>query len=251
MTRRSLNRACVLCLAVALGLAVSAMPVAAQDAAGSAPEASGSGPAPEASGSGPANPVAKIESIAQSKTMLRVHLAIDRNLPGRVVRAANLALTLAPGQAEVSLAPVGNTSLRAKISFLQDGQIVNEVMSDESGRFQVVGLQPGVYTVVAVGRGASGIVAVEVLPYEANLSKELTVLTIPLDELALAELDALAPVPEGALPMMYQTAAGGGVGGGGGAGMGLAGLAAGLGGLAAGLAGGGAGGGGPASPAIP
>jgi len=184
-------------------------------------------------------------------TTQRVHLAIDGNLPGRVVRAANLAITRPPGQAQVSVASATNTSLRAKISFLQDGQIVNEVMSDESGRFQVVGLQPGVYSVVAVGRSASGIVSVEVLPYEANLSKELTVLTIPLDELSMEELDALSLVPEGALPVMYETAAGGGVGGGGGGGMGMAGLAAGLGGLAAGLAGGGSGGGGPASPAIP
>jgi hypothetical protein len=167
--------------------------------------------------------------------------AVTKNLPGD----ARVSLTSAKSASPA--APRRNLPLKAKIAFLQGSQVVNEVESDEFGRFQVVGLRPGVYSVVAVGRDSVGTASVELLPYQPKLSKELTVLTIALAE-PLGEDAERRPPEEYAVPdaggMVGGTVGGGGGGGSMAALAGLAGLA-GLGGL------GGGGGGAPASPVVP
>jgi hypothetical protein len=180
--------------------------------------------------------VAKPAPVDQDKAIRRVHLAIDGNLPGRTIRI------------DTRERPV---PVKAKVWFLQNGQVVNEVRTDDDGRFQMIGLKPGNFSVIAAGRGAAGAVTVEVLPYQPKLAKELTVLIIELGEPPREGEPSEERV--GGVPFTGEMAGAmagpGAVAGGGGGLLGLAGLAAGLGGLAAGLGGGG--GGGPASPVVP
>lgn len=179
-------------------------------------------PAPRATSMSPvASELAKAGSNGQGQLLRRVHLAVDKNLPGRVLIRLDV-----PGKVK---------SMRAKITFLQNGQIVNEVRSDDTGRFQVIGLQPGVYSVAAIAPNAAGAALVEVLPYRPNLSRDLTLLELTLDDPPPESSDP-PPAPM-AMPMASSPSGGGGGGGGGfGALAGLAGLA-GLSGLA-GLGGG-------------
>ena len=147
----------------------------------------------------PSEVAAKPASSASSQLLRRVHLAVDKNLPGRVLIRMDT-----PGKV---------TTMRAKITFLQNGQIVNEVRSDDKGHFQVMGLQPGVYSVAAIAQNAAAAALVEVLPNRPNVPRNETVLELTLDD----------PPPEGsdpppapmAMPMDAAPTAGGGGGGGG------------------------------------
>lgn len=261
MTGNHRNRGAFLALAVAVSLAIGSTAVG-QRPSGSSPRPS-LGPQKAVRGGTPvapsaANTVVRLASSAQEKSPRRVHLAVDGNLPGRVVRAEALVKKSLAGEAKVTLAsnkagkpmtPGKNVPVRAKIWFFQNGQVVNEVKSDPSGRFQVVGLTPGKYSVVAMGEGAAGAVSVELLPYQPDLAKESTVLTIALGEPPTEE-NAEETRQEEFVEYGFPSGGGavGGAGGGGGAMLGLVGLA-GLGGL--GGLGGGGGGGPPASPVVP
>ena len=159
-----------------------------------------------------------------------IHLGVDGNLPGRVL-ALDGSGTAIP--------------VRATIRFVRDGQTVTTVRSDERGNFQVIGLRPGPYSVIAMNgrtmtgdaRDYVGAAAVLVLPYDPTASPEqnlLTMILIPMEDLSQLVAELLGgenlPIPPGMMmpggfPMM---------GGGGGGGEGLAALLglAGLAGLA-------------------
>ncbi len=119
------------------------------------------------------------------------------------------------------------------------------------GRFQAIGLKPGVYAVVADAGGYFGAFSVEILPYDiaADASRAILDLTlVPMEALAGREIaeQPMTALPMDAYPMMGGCCGGGG-GGGGGALAGLVGLAG-----LAGLAGlGGSGGSGGSSQASP
>jgi len=261
MSGKHRNRWAFLVLVVAVSLVIGSTAVG-QRPSGSSPRPS-LGPQKAVRGGTPVAPsaastVVRLASSAQEKSPRRVHIAVDGNLPGRVVRAETLVTKTLAGQTKATLAsnkaarpltPGKNVPVRAKIWFFQNGQVVNEIKSDPSGRFQVVGLTPGKYSVVAMGEGAAGAVSVELLPYQPDLAKELTVLTIALGE-SPAEEDAEETRQEAFVEYGIPSGGGvaGGAGGGGGAMLGLVGLA-GLGGL--GGLGGGGGGGPPASPVVP
>lgn len=53
---------------------------------------------------------------------------------------------------------------RVRLFFLQDGETIVQTRPDEQGNFQVVGLTPGVYSVVAAGPEGFGAFSVRVLP---------------------------------------------------------------------------------------
>jgi hypothetical protein len=160
-----------------------------------------------------------------------VYQQVDGNVSGRLSRF----------DASGSLVPV-----RANIHFIRDGIRVSLARSDERGRFQAVGLRPGVYSVIAVSREGFGVESILIRPFAEGavrvqptasevgfarytpLSLEMTL--IPLDEFELLagmlnEGVVDVPVAQPALP------AGGGGGAFGGGRFGGARFGRGLGGL--------------------
>jgi hypothetical protein len=176
-----------------------------------------------------------------ASSLYRVHLAVDGHVPGSVKIL---------GKAGV-LTPV-----RATVSVFQNGLLLTTTHSNERGHFQLPGLRPGTYSVIADAGRYMGVFTVEVLPYkkekaavtpvsltaaegEETPDGEMTLDLVLANEVDDETEDEL-PIVDG-YPMM---SGGGGGGGGGGALAGLLGLV--------GLAGlGGIGGGGGASPATP
>jgi hypothetical protein len=164
-----------------------------------------------------------------------MQLGIDGNIPGQV-RMFNPSGNLAP--------------IRAEVYFVQGGKVAVSASSDEWGRFQAVGLRPGVYSVMAVSREGFCAVSIAVDPYGARAATQrpivsevsLSVQIPPSLDLTLvptAEFDLLAGMLAEAFAESVAgrpAAAGGFAGGGGGGGGGAGGLGALLG--AAGLAGG-------------
>lgn len=53
---------------------------------------------------------------------------------------------------------------RVKLFFIQEGQVVSQTLPNEQGDFQLSGLQPGVYSVVAAGQSGFGAIGVRILP---------------------------------------------------------------------------------------
>lgn len=162
-----------------------------------------------------------------------VHLRVDGNLAGRVSAMASSG----------ALMPA-----RATMSFGQNGQMINSSRSDERGNFQVVGIQPGVYSVIATGPDGFSAFSVQILPFDETAPMNMLLLDITLSPLEF--MDWLRPVEPAAIlrPVTPYSTVGGG-GGGGGAGLGAALGLAGLAGL--GAATGGGGGQSVASPAVP
>lgn len=124
--------------------------------------------------------------------------------------------------------------VREKIDFIQNKKVVYSATSNEWGRFQVPGMQPGVYSAIAYGPPGLGVAKVRVLPYDPAVQNSdfvlhMTVIPLPdaewlpkvVGELPVAG-PAVAPTPPTA------AAAAGGAGGG-------AAIAAGLGALGAGM----------------
>jgi hypothetical protein len=91
-----------------------------------------------------------------------VHLQIDGNLAGRVT----IAGTTRPAHAQVS--------------FVRSARLVATAGSDEFGRFQIIGLTPGVYSVGAKGPGGITVFAVPILPFEPNLPGAESILSVKL-----------------------------------------------------------------------
>ncbi|MGQ9574323.1 MAG: carboxypeptidase regulatory-like domain-containing protein [Thermoguttaceae bacterium] len=180
-------------------------------------------PAPEEAV--PAEPPAKaplvpeIPAPKQAKRPAVVRLHVDGNLAGRVS----------------SLDASGNrVPARAQISFFRNGEVVAVAHSDEQGRFQVTGLEPGVYSVVASGAEGFAAVSVQVLPYAQQAAKEELVLELTL--VPGEEADALAGMLM-QTPACLAAPAGSACGccGGGGGGWGLLGVGLGAAGMAVGI----------------
>ena len=154
-----------------------------------------------------------------------VYLRVDGNLAGRV---------------SILDASGNRAPARAHVAFLQSGQTVRAADSDEQGRFQVAGLEPGVYSVIASGPDGFAAASVQVLAYAQDVPKEQ--LTLNLTLVPAGEADSLsallAQTPKDP-PLATQGASGGGggggFGGGGGAGWGILGAALGAAGLGVGI----------------
>lgn len=183
-----------------------------------------------------------------------MRLRTDGNLPGQL-RAFDSNGNLAP--------------VRARLFFLQKGQIVTKATADETGYFQVTNLDPGVYSVVAAGPTGFGALSIRILSQPdsgprpkvkatgtpaanaalleppADGSETLTLdisLVAPGDIQQAAQIlqqeisdfgvPPVAPIAPGAGTPSFPIGSGIGGGGAGGAG-GAAGTAAGLGGLTA------------------
>lgn len=80
---------------------------------------------------------------------------------------------------------------RVRVGFVQKGRIVSATVSDESGRFLVKGIPPGVYTVIAAGAEGIGVSWARVTSY-AEKAKNDEVLELTLaatgDAILLPEL---------------------------------------------------------------
>jgi len=171
----------------------------------------------------------------ESEYLHTVHLRVDGNVSGRV-RSFEASGTLQPA--------------RARVYFVRNRTIVTSARSDEWGRFQVIGLQPGVYSVIAVGQEGFGVLSVAIRPFEEapaegvstasqvalthGIPPSLDMTLVPAAEFSLVAgmLDEeLADVTVAeSPPPITGTGGGGGGGGGGGLGglLGVAGLAAGV-----------------------
>jgi hypothetical protein len=77
-----------------------------------------------------------------------MRLRSDGNLPGQL-RAFDAAGNLTP--------------VRARLFFIQNDQVVGRAASDELGRFQVVGVPPGAYSVVVASSEAFGAFSLRIL----------------------------------------------------------------------------------------
>ena len=157
-----------------------------------------------------------------------IYLRVDGNLAGRV---------------SILDASGNRVPARAHVSFLQSAQTVRAADSDEQGRFQVAGLEPGVFSVIASGPDGFAAASVQVLPYAQDAPKEQLTLNLTLVPASEADsLSALLADSEGIAPLSTQGAGGccGGGGGGGGfggvGGWGLLGAALGAAGLGVGIA---------------
>ncbi len=179
-------------------------------------------PAVTAASAPATRPVPQPDNGTKTSYTVVVHLRVDGNLAGRLSM----------------IDPSGKRiPARANVSFLQNGQVVASAQSDEFGRFQVTGLRPGVYSVIASGPDGFAAVSVQVLPFAADASKEQVTLELTLVPLGDTLSDMLAGETTAAAATTPSGATGGsGGGGGGGGGFGL--LAAGLGiaGLSVGIA---------------
>lgn len=208
---------------------------------------------------------ARVASVADHD-MTHANLRVDGNLVGRV-------MNLDKGDVRPET---------TQVLFLQGGQSVASVRTDEWGYFQVVGLRPGLYTVASLSKRGFSAFGVSVQPFEAGqpgpqqqtllrLSSGARVLftssgTAAFNVVGYApappedyqRFDSEAQAMYGSPNMTVTPAAGGGappMGGGGGGGLGGMGMLGALGGVAAGIGSGGGGDSGtpgtPASPSSP
>lgn len=70
--------------------------------------------------------------------------------------------------------PVGNLlPADVDILFAQYGRVIRAARSDESGRFQITRLKPGIYSVITAGRHGYGLFSVEVLKHDENTADRL------------------------------------------------------------------------------
>jgi hypothetical protein len=191
-------------------------------------QAGNQSPAPAAGQEARAGVPATAQGVkaTEGRLLHRVHLNVDGAVKGRVS----------------VLGPLGEyVPVRATVVFVQQGKTAGSALSDEWGKFQVPGLQAGVYSTFVVGREGVAAFAVQVLPYAKDVPDELAFLDATLA--SAADVSFLAQLLNGefpaaaAMPAAMPAAAagtGGGSGGGGilpwvGAGMGIAGLATALG----------------------
>ncbi len=113
-------------------------------------------------------PAAKATSakvaLAADYDVTHAHLRIDGNLIGRVMNVNNGEIL-----PEVT-----------QVSFAQNGQYVASVRSDEWGYFQVVGLRPGIYSVMTVSARGFSVLALRVMPFESKEGpQQQTLLQLP------------------------------------------------------------------------
>ena len=206
----------------ALAILFSCVVVAAQETEEAAPKADTSAQAVvEEVALQPAPAPISTPAALSGQRFHAVNLRVDGSLAGRVSVIEPSGM----------LKPV-----RARISFVQNGEEVASVRSDEWGRFQVPGLEPKVYSVLAKGQEGFGAFSVQVLPYDKDVDKARMLLDLTLapaeDAKLLSEMlaEAASGNPDGT-EEEDAVVSGGGGGGGYGALLGLGGLA-GLAGLA-------------------
>jgi hypothetical protein len=169
------------------------------------------------------------------------------------------------GQVNAAIGPNGAfQTVQAQISIVKNGQIVAATRTDEAGHFQLVGVQPGIYSLIANGpntysslvtNGPNGYAAfkIQVLPFAGgtnitgdvtNVGTLLYVDLVPTGDFnllvqTLGATPAAAPsIPTAGTPESAPAGGGGGGAGGLGAALGAGAAAAGLAGGAAGAAGG-------------
>lgn len=82
-----------------------------------------------------------------------MRLRSDGNLPGQL-RSFDVAGNLTP--------------VRARLFFIQNGQVMGRATADENGRFQAVGLEGGPYSIVAASPSGFGAFSLRVLKGEGN-----------------------------------------------------------------------------------
>ena len=193
---------------MALSILLYPVLTVAQDPAGKPAAGEAQGAAPNGSSGAP--PPANGKLPAPNAAV--VHLQVDGNLKGK--------LSILDSAGKPSPA-------QAKITFLQNGQVVATAQADAGGVFQVPGLKPGVYSVIASGPDGFAATTVQVLPFAGDApAAELTLnmTLVPLNE-ADALSDLLAQTPPGTpAPPVDPPAYGGGGGGGGGGGLGALGM---------------------------
>lgn len=191
---------------MALSILLYPVLTVAQDPAGKPAAGEAQGAAPNGSSGAP--PPANGKLPAPNTTV--VHLQVDGNLKGK--------LSILDSAGKPSPA-------QAKITFLQNGQVVATAQADAGGVFQVPGLKPGVYSVIASGPDGFAATTVQVLPFAGDApAAELTLnmTLVPLNG-ADALSDLLAQTPADTPAPCVDPAAygcGGGYGGGGGGGLG-------------------------------
>jgi hypothetical protein len=115
-------------------------------------------PAPLASAatpesSAPSLPVMYLPTDGPWYANHEMRLRTDGNLPGQL-RAFDSAGNLSP--------------VRARLFFLHNGKLVARAASEETGNFQVIGLDEGIYSVVVAGPEGLGAFAIRVLPKTEN-----------------------------------------------------------------------------------
>ena len=141
------------------------------------------------------------------------------------VRAVALGANgVVPGQVVVE-APGNPPAVGYVVTFSKDGQVVGQATTDGAGRFQIPGIEPGLYSVVVSNADVTVAYTVEVLSGEAaaDAPPELLLSVPPGGDL---------PVPDEEFGMMGGVMGGGMSGGGGGGEMGGLGSMLGLLGLA-------------------
>lgn len=181
-----------------------------------------------------------------SEDGLHVHLMVDGNFAGRAFVLDGLGKP---------------RPVRARIALVRGGQVVASTQADEWGRYQIVGVQPGVYSVLAAANDYVAAATVHVLAFEpngANNPAMLSISLLPSSEIQMLKA-MMGPVAPAAAAVPAATPAAGAatggaaaVGGGMGGMLGAAGAGLGAAGLAGGGGEGGAGGnGGAASQFVP
>jgi hypothetical protein len=94
-----------------------------------------------------------------------VRLRVDGNLAGKATTMDDVGAGI----------PV-----RGKIHFIRYGKVVTSARIEETGAFQVIGLEPGVYSVVAVGSGGVGVTRVQVLPFQRSSGPHSATSRVPI-----------------------------------------------------------------------
>jgi hypothetical protein len=85
--------------------------------------------------------------------------------------------------------------IRAEVYFLQDGKLLGRYLSNEWGHFQVPGLEPGEYSVIAKADDVRiGFYTVEVFPYIKE-PVELPAEILPISPVSFQDVEVV-PVPD-------------------------------------------------------
>lgn len=99
-----------------------------------------------------------LKSYDDAQRFHAIHASVDGNVAGRV--------TFFDGAGIRRAAP------HTRVTIIQKHQVITSVSADESGSFQIVGLRPGIYSVIGSSKTYGvGVWAVRVVPYAENASR--------------------------------------------------------------------------------
>ncbi len=132
------------------------------------------------------SPELLLPSNADAKRFHAVRLGVDGNLPGRV-----------------SYLDVGgiHVPVQATVTFSQDGQVLSTARANLEGRFQAVGLKPGVYNVIADAGAYFGAFSIEVQQYDIAADPERSNLDLTLVPIESIPGHEMVGQPFPALPL--------------------------------------------------